>query len=274
MPRSLSSLESKLILHLEWEKQPVVTIEDTIRILHCSSDYARKVLSRLARDRWLVPILPGKYEFIPAERGEYAFPDTNPFFIGSQLVPSYYFSFATSAYYHGLTTQASLTVYIATSQGKTRKLIVREKTYQTILQPVDKFFGFSEVNAYGTRVMMAEPEKTILDSLDKPGYAGDIPEVVIMLWRGKNHLNWTQLAEYAIRFKSQSLIQRLGYLTDLLELASHETFRETLLSYLGKSTCYLGQPSRWQTGGTHDPVWRVMVNIPRQVLLAEIEVHS
>jgi predicted transcriptional regulator of viral defense system len=274
MPRSLSSLESKLILHLEWEKQPVVTVEDAARFLSCSPDYARKVLSRLARDRWLALIVPGKYELIPAERGEYAFPDTNPLFIGSQLVSPYYFSFATSAYYHGLTTQASLTVQIATTKGKTRKLLVRDKTYQTVIQPAHKFFGFSEVNAYGSPVRMAEPEKTILDSLDKPGYAGDVPEVVMMLWRGKNHLDWVRLAEYALRFKSQSLLQRLGHLVDLLELAVSETFRKTLLSHLGKSTCYLGQPSRWQTGGKHDSVWKVMDNIPRQALLAEIEMNS
>jgi len=36
MSRSLSDLEAKLILHLEWEKQPVVTIADTMAILDCS----------------------------------------------------------------------------------------------------------------------------------------------------------------------------------------------------------------------------------------------
>ena len=107
MSRSLSPLESKLILYLEWEKQPIVTIEDAARVLNISKDYARKVLQRLTRNKWLAPITPGKYELIPAERGEYAFPDTNPLFIGSHLVTPYYFSYATAGYYHGLTTQAS-----------------------------------------------------------------------------------------------------------------------------------------------------------------------
>ena len=69
MSRSLSDLEAKLILHLEWEKQPVVTIDDTMTILDCSYDHARLVLHRLARRRWLVPLTPGKYELIPPERG-------------------------------------------------------------------------------------------------------------------------------------------------------------------------------------------------------------
>ena len=84
--RALSSLESKLILRLEWDKQFVVTIDDTMQILGVSYDHARQILHRLARDRWLTAITPGKYELIPAERGEYAFADTNPLFIGSALV--------------------------------------------------------------------------------------------------------------------------------------------------------------------------------------------
>ena len=271
--RSLSPIESKLILHLEWEKQPVVTIEDTARILGCNQEYARKILHRLSRDHWLAPILPGKYERIPAERGKYAFVDTNPLFIGSQLVSPYYFSFATSAYFHGLTTQASLTVYIGTTHTKTRTLLVREKIFQTILQPPHKFFGFTETNAYGSQVMMADPEKTVLDSLDKPVYAGDIPEIVVMLLRGKSRFNWDKLADYALRFKSQSLIQRFGYLVDLLNLPVTGSFHDELFSQIGKTTCYLGQPSRWKKGGKHNSVWNVMDNIPSEALLADIEVR-
>lgn len=272
MPRSLSTLESKLILHLEWEKQSVVTIEEAARILNCSPDYARKVLHRLARDRWLAMIVPGKYELIPAERGEYAFTDTNPLFIGSYLVSPYYFSYATAAFYYGLTTQAPLSVYLATMQGKTRKLQIREKIYQVVLVSSRHFFGFGDANAYGAVVQMANLEKTILDSLHRPEYVGNIPEVATMLWRGKDRLNWTQMAMGALRFGSQSLLQRLGYLADLMKLPGTEILHDLLLPKIGKNTCYLGQPARWQTGGQHNSIWKIMDNIPRHELLADIEV--
>ena len=272
MSRSLSPLESKLILYLEWEKQPIVTIEDAARVLNISKDYARKILQRLTRNKWLAPITPGKYELIPAERGEYAFPDTNPLFIGSHLVAPYYFSYATAAYYHGLTTQASQAVYIATSEGKTRQLLVREKLFQVIRQPKHLFFGFEEFNAYGSQVMMADPEKTILDSIQRPIYSGDIPEIATMLWRGRNSLQWDRLGEFALRFKSKSLIQRLGYLVELLTIPASEPFRDKLLANIGNNTCYLGQPSRWGKGGEFDRTWKVVDNIPRHLLMAEIEV--
>jgi len=274
MSRSLSPLESKLIMHLEWEKQPVVTIEQAMDTLDCSYDHARQMLHRLARRRWLIPITPGTYELIPAERGEHAFPDTNPLFIGSTLVTPYYFSFATAAFFHGLSTQASATVYIATTLRKKRRLLtVRGKIYRLVVQPAFKFFGAAEVDAYGSRVMMAEPEKTVVDSLDRPAYAGDVPEVAAMLWRGQGRLDWGRLAGYALRVRSQALVQRLGYLADLLHLPLEGPARTRLLDTVSKSTPYLGRTGQWGTGGEYDATWHVVDNVPRRELLAEIQVR-
>lgn len=273
MSRTLSPLESKLILHLEWEKQPVVTIKETMEILGCSYDHARQILHRLAQKRWLVRITSGTYELIPAERGEHAFPDTNPLFLGSTLVEPYYFSFATAAFFHGLSTQASATVYIATTTHKGRRqLTVRDKTYRLVVQPERKFFGAIEVDAYGSQVMMAEPEKTVVDALDRPEYVGDIPEIAAMLWRGKDRLDWHRLADYALRFESQALIQRLGYLSEYLDIRPGEPVRERLLAAVGKSTPYLGHTGRWGTGGDYEATWHIVDNVPRQELLAEIKV--
>jgi predicted transcriptional regulator of viral defense system len=274
MTRSLSPQESKLILHLEWEKQPVVTIEQAMTILGCSNDHARQVLHRLARRRWLALITPGKYELIPAERGEHAFPDTNPLFIGSTLVRPYYFSFATAAFFHGLSTQASATVYVATTTRKGRRLLnVRGKAYRLVLQPAHKFFGAVQVDAYGSQVMMANKEKTVVDALDRPVYSGDVPEIAAMLWRGKGQLDWERLSDYALRVKSQALVQRLGYLVDRLRLSLPAAARERLLSGVGKSTPYLGRPGHWETGGDYDATWRIVDNIPHRELWADIGVH-
>jgi len=272
-PRSLSPLESKLILHLEWEKQPVINVKDAMKILGVSYDHARQLLHGLARDRWLARIQSGKYELIPAERGEHAFPDTNPLFLGSVLVQPYYYSFSTGAFFHGLSTQASQMVFIATSQDLPRRRLVREKEYRLVFQPKHKFFGWSEVDAYGSRVNMAEPEKAVLDSLDHPAYAGDIPEVAAMLWRGRNSLDWEKMVEYAMRFRSRALLQRLGYLLEAVKIPIDTEIRKSLLEKaIADGKCYLGQPGRWGTGGEYSSTWRVVDNIPRKELFAELEV--
>ena len=97
--------------------------------------------------RSLSPLEASKFELIPAERGEHAFPDTNPLFIGSVLVTPYYFSFATAAFLWSLSTQAAATVYVATATRKARWVLdVRGKTYG----PAYKLFGTVEVDALAT----------------------------------------------------------------------------------------------------------------------------
>lgn len=274
MSRSLSPLEARLILQLEWDKQPVVTIEQAMAILGCSYDHARQVLHRLARDRWLARITAGVYELIPAERGAHAFPDTNPLFIGSTLVNPYAFSFATAAFFHGLSTQAAATVYIATTVRKGQPLrTVRGRTYRLVRQPPHKFFGASVVDAYGSRVMVAGLEKTIVDALDQPDYAGDIPEIAAMLRRGQGRLDGERLVDTALRMQSQALVQRLGYLSEVLDLPLPPAARDRLLAGIGQATSYLGRPGRWGTGGAYHAGWRLVDNVPRAELLAEIEVH-
>ena len=138
--------------------------------------------------------------------------------------------------------------------------------------PFEDGFGAVEVDAYGNRVMMAEPEKTVVDALDRPAYAGDILEIAAMLRRGQGQLDWDQLADYALRVESQALVQRLGYLADLLSVPLGTSARDRLLAGVGKSTPYLGRLSQWGTGGEYDATWHVMDNVPRRELLAEIEV--
>jgi predicted transcriptional regulator of viral defense system len=199
--------------------------------------------------------------------------ETDPLFVGSTLVKPYHFSFATAAFFHGLSTQASAIVYIATNAGVPRRLIRGDREYRLVVQPAHQFFGAVKVDAYGGRVMMAEPEKTIVDCLDRPTCAGGVPEIAVMLWRGKYRLNWNQLVGYAVRFKSRSLIQRLGYLADALQLPIDTSTRNLLVRSISASVCYLGRRSQWKTGGEYNSTWRVVDNIPRCVLLGDIEVY-
>lgn len=273
MARSLSALESKLILHLEWNKQSSITIRQAVPILGVSYNHARLVLHRLARDHWLAPIVRGTYELIPAERGEYAFVDTNPYFVGSLLVKPYYFTYSTAAYFHGLSTQSPVIVYIATPTGKTQLRRVRDKDYRVVKFTKQKFFGYTEVDALGLRVWMSDVEKTIVDCLHKPEYAGGIPEIAGMLGRRQTSVQWDRLVDYAARFHSSPLIQRLGYLCDVAQIPLANVLREKLLSHVGQGNAYLGSLRHWGKGGDYNAAWRIVDNIPRRELLAEVEAH-
>lgn len=150
---------------------------------------------------------------------------------------------------------------------------MRDKEYRLVLQSPHKFFGAQDVDAYDSRVQMAEPEKPVLDCLDRPQYAGDIPEVTAIFWHGKGRLDWRRLADYGLRFRSQSLVQRLCYLADLFSLPLADETRKMLRDGTGESTCYLGQPGRWGRGGAYNATWRVVDNVPRRELLGDVEVR-
>ena len=90
--RTLSDLESKLIMELEWQEKKLFTLQDVMDILDCSYAHARKLAHQLEKKRWLDRLEPGKYQFIPASRGSEAVPDMNPLLAGSVLIAPYYLS--------------------------------------------------------------------------------------------------------------------------------------------------------------------------------------
>jgi len=61
---------------------------------------------------------------------------------------------------------------------------------------------------------MARPEKTVVDALDRPEYAGDLPEITAMLCKGRGRLDWDRLVRYALRMGSHPAA-RFGPLPDL-----------------------------------------------------------
>ena len=120
---------------------------------------------------------------------------------------------------------------------------------------------------------MTDPEKTVLDSLFHPETAGDIPEVAAMLWQGKNRFDWHKLVDYALKYRSQSLIQRLGFLLDNLKIEIPSIERERLLQQVDKNFCYLGRRAKWGQGGKQNATWQVIQNIPENEIHAEIQIN-
>jgi predicted transcriptional regulator of viral defense system len=147
---------------------------------------------------------------------------------------------------------------------------VRDKDYRLVKFSKQQFFGYTEVEALGLRVWISDVEKTILDCLYRPQYAGGIPDVAVLLRRGQMNVQWERLVDYAPRFQSSPLIQRLGYLCEILKVPLAESLREKLLSRIGQGNTYLGSWHQWSKGGDFNSTWRVVDNIPHRELLAEV----
>jgi len=271
MKRTLSGLESTLVMKLEWQKRDLVTPADVRKYLRCNNATAWKLLHKLEGKRWFERIQRGLYLFIPAERGESAIPPLNPFLVASCLVEPYYLSYATAAAYYGLTTQMRPVIFIATTKRK-KKLKWRNNTFKFVTLPTKKFFGHTASRVQNTEVRIAELEKAVVDCFDKPKYAGGIKEVAMVLHAALRKADHAKLVDYAIRMGSSALIQRLGFLSDVLRERFGEGLSHRLTSrlrkHVGRSLIYIGPTDRFGYRGTFNKAWRVVENIPRGWLLA------
>jgi predicted transcriptional regulator of viral defense system len=139
-----------------------------------------------------------------------------------------------------------------------------------------KFFGYKPALVFGVEVCMAEPEKSIVDSFDKPHYAGGIEQLARIVWRGFPRVNQDLLVDYALRMKSHSLVQRLGFVTDFLSKENlmnplSPKLRKMLTNHVGHSVIYLD--TRKPKKGSFSGDWKIMNNVSREELLSEIEVR-
>jgi len=271
IPRTLSALESKLIMELEWQEKKFVTLQDVVDILGCSYGHARKLAHQLEKKHWLDRLTPGKYQFIPASRGSQAVPDMNPLLAGSVLVEPYYYSYATANHFYGFSPQVPATVYIATTKTKPPAEI-RGVEYRFVSLEPARFFGFRKAKVYTAEVIMAEPEKAVVDSLDKMSYAGGIVEVARVVHSARSRVDLEKLTEYALRMGTHALVQRLGYLLETLGDALPPELEDRLLASIDRSKTYLGPVRQWGTGGEYNSKWQVVVNVPEAQLMGEIRI--
>jgi len=255
MPRSLSKRESEVVLELEWSGRRCVTIKDVASLLNCSYDYAKKISQRLVEKRWFEPIGKGRYLLIGASSGKEGIPSANALLTGSFLVKPYYFSYSTSNAFYGFSTQMPSIVYIATTKNK-HSVEIGNIYYRFVVLSERKFFGFEKVRIFDADVLMADKEKTIVDSVDKIRYAGGIREVFSVLKDGVKKVSVTRLVDYSVRMGSSSLIQRLGF---LLEGAGIEFNEEALLKHMGRSTAFLDPYG--EKKGKFNKKWRIICNI-------------
>jgi predicted transcriptional regulator of viral defense system len=269
----LSPTEARVIVALESRRTKLVTLADLAKLLGCSRSYAALLLHRLERKKWVDRISKGKYIFVPAAAGyEERFPSLNPLLAGSALISPYYYSYSTANAHFGLTTQLPATVYLATT-AKKPPFIWKNTRFRFVTLAKRKFFGFAKVKVQAAEVSMAEIEKAIVDSVDKPRYSGGIEEVLRIVYRAHRRVDKSKLIDYALRMKIYTVCQRLGFMLDFLAhkgLVGHlaSNLRGKLFSGVGTTPIYIG-PRR--IGGEYSRDWRVFNTLSEQQLLSEIQ---
>ena len=187
-----------------------------------SNDSAiRELLSDMTRRGLLMRVKRGLYYVIPYEQNPESFmPDWH--LLVEYLVQDsdYYIGYYSALQIHNLITQPSLKEQIVVSrQIRPSTIKIKEVPFQFIYHNEKHFFGTKKIwvdNFH--KVNCSDLEKTIIDCLFKPDYAGGIVEIARAVYLSRKKIRYDFLLGYAIKFNTQAVLKRLGFLLETLEI--------------------------------------------------------
>lgn len=198
----------------------------------------RELLSDMTRRGLLMRLKEGVYYIIPYEQNAEKFmPDWH--LIAAHLVndAQHYIGYYSALQIHNLITQPSLKEQIVVSkQMRPAEIKIKQVAFQFIYHNEKHFFGAKKmwVDSFN-KVFCSDLEKTFIDCLFKPDYAGGIGEVAKAIYTAKDRIKYNTLLEYARRFDSQAVIKRLGFLLETLDINTriiHELLQMKTASYV------------------------------------------
>jgi predicted transcriptional regulator of viral defense system len=179
----------------------------------------KELLSDMTRRGLLMRLKEGAYYIIPYEADSASFmPDWH--LIAEPLAGDveHYIGYYSALQIHNVITQPSLKEQIVVSQQvRPSTLKVKGIPFQFIYHNEKHFFGSKKIWIDNfNKVQCSDLEKTFIDCLFKPDYAGGIVEIARALYQSQDKLKYDVLYAYAVRFKSQAVIKRLGFLLEEL----------------------------------------------------------
>jgi predicted transcriptional regulator of viral defense system len=183
----------------------------------------RELLSDMTKRGLLMRLKDGVYYIIPYEQNAQTFmPDWH--LIAEHLVndAKNYIGYYSALQIHNLITQPSLKEQIVVSkQIRPSEIKIKEVSFQFIYHNEKHFFGSKKIwiDSFN-KVLCSDLEKTFIDCLFKPDYAGGIVEVARAIYTSKDKIKYDILLEYAKKFDSQAVIKRLGFLLEMLDINS------------------------------------------------------
>lgn len=184
----------------------------------------RELLSDMTKRGLLMRLKEGVYYIIPYEADSETFmPDWH--LIAEYLVndSEYYIAYYSALQIHNLITQPSLKEQIVVSkQLKPSEIRIKNISFQFIYHNEKHFFGSKRIwiDSFN-KVLCSDLEKTFIDCLFKPDYAGGIVEVAKAIYMSKEKIRFDILIDYVKRFNSQAVIKRLGFLLETLEIENN-----------------------------------------------------
>lgn len=258
--RSLSPQESRVVLSLAEQRRREVTRQDIVRLLEISPKAADHIIHSLRRKGWLARASWGQYLLIPPEQGPDALGESNLLALASRITKRYYIGYGSAAAHYGLTTQLRSVIWLVTPlRLRAREIDGADVRIITVIRR--KFFGAIETDVLGYKVMMSDIEKTVIDCVDRPEFAGGVGEATQILANGSPRMDWLKLSRYLDQIDSVPLIRRCGWLADHVEADVPSNVRTHLLERAAQARPSAIDRRKNDEGAPLDKKWHVFVNV-------------
>lgn len=229
----------------------------------------KELLSDMAKRGLLMRLKKGLYYIIPYEKDPKSFmPDWH--IIAGHLTKrtEHYIGYYSALQIHNLITQPSLKEQIVVAkQMRPSTLRIKNTTFQFIYHNEDHFFGSKKIwiDSFH-KVECSDLEKTFVDCLFKPDYAGGIVEIARAIYMSKEKIKFDKLIEYTQRFKSQAVIKRLGFLLETLGIDSGITEKLQQL----KTASYVLLDTELPKSGKLISRWSIQQNLETETIKSAI----
>ncbi|MBV6426179.1 MAG: hypothetical protein KIPDCIKN_00690 [Haliscomenobacter sp.] len=220
----ISTQSNEILTHFHQRNRDCFDYSEAKKALPASSQSALKeLLSDMVKRGLLMRLKKGLYYIIPYEQEASSFmPDWHLLAEHLSDGTEHYIGYYSALQIHNLITQPSLKEQIVVAkQIRPSTLKIKDVTFQFIYHNADHFFGSKKtwIDSFN-KVMCSDLEKTFIDCLFKPDYAGGIAEVARAIYSSKEKIQYDKLLEYTQRFKSQAVIKRLGFILETLDIKS------------------------------------------------------
>jgi predicted transcriptional regulator of viral defense system len=219
--KNITGFSSKILTEMNERGKSWFTLSDVSSIFpDMTANSIRVGIKRMHDAGLLLRVREGTYYVIPFEQDpEVYLPDWR--LLAAPLSGGdHYIGYYSALQIHGLTTQPSLREQIVVNkQRKPSETSINEVRFQFIYHNSKHYFGYGKqwINQHD-QALCSDIEKTVLDCLYKPEYAGGITEIAKAIFAARERIDYDLLLDYVSRFGSQAVLKRLGYLLELLRI--------------------------------------------------------
>lgn len=198
--KSISKRGSQVISEIEDRDMIIFTPKDVRRFLGTSRDNTYRIIQNM-EDKGLIRRI---------ERGKYILESTLDRLDIYEIVPEIfqpsYIAYWSALHHHDMTEQVPRTVFLATTKRKKPLSLQGQKIrYVTIQERF--FFGYERYE----KVIVSDREKTLIDCLRNPRYAGGISHIFESI---PLDLDTERLIRYCEMIDSSAVASRLGYMLE------------------------------------------------------------